>query len=113
MFIDVPDQLDLTEVRAKGKADDEELLPESASGSSAPAQPAFSEAVVEGLVAMGFSRNQAEHASVAVPGNNVEAATEWLIARLDDPCKCWGILPCSLTPSSFEWTRASQESWGS
>jgi ubiquitin carboxyl-terminal hydrolase 5/13 len=85
VFIDVPDQFDLTEVRAKGKADDEELLPESASGSSAPAQPAFSEAVVEGLMAMGFSRNQAEHASVAVPGNNVEAATEWLIARLDDP----------------------------
>lgn len=88
MFIDVPDQLDLASVRAVGKADNEELLPESASASSAPAQPAISEAVVEGLVAMGFSRNQAEHASVAVPGNNVEAATEWLIARLDDAGTC-------------------------
>ncbi len=73
-------------MRAQGKSANEELMPENASASAAPAQPAFSEAVVEGLMAMGFSRNQAEHASVAVPGNNVEAATEWLIARLDDPC---------------------------
>ncbi len=77
-------------MRAHGKREGEELLPENAGSSAAPAQPAISEVVVEGLMAMGFSRNQAEHASVAVPGNNVEAATEWLIARLDDPGKFCG-----------------------
>jgi uncharacterized UBP type Zn finger protein len=84
VFIDVPDQIDLSAMRATGKLPNEELMPE---GGSAPEAPAFDQSVVDGLMGMGFSKNQAEHAAVAVKGNNLEAATEWLIARLDDPSK--------------------------
>lgn len=87
--LDVPvvvgDQpLNLGDYKSPGLQQDEELLPEDATATGAPA---FSpnETALSQLEAMGFSRVRCERALHATGNNDSEAAMNWLFAHMEDP----------------------------
>ncbi|ORY56367.1 ubiquitin carboxyl-terminal hydrolase 14 [Pseudomassariella vexata] len=66
-----------------GHQPDEILLPEE----NTAAAPAFvpNQAALEGLMAMGFPKNRCDKALHATGNNDMNAALEWIMMRMDDP----------------------------
>eukprot|EP00616_Rhizochromulina_sp_CCMP1243_P005857 CAMPEP_0118975056 /NCGR_PEP_ID=MMETSP1173-20130426/14328_1 /TAXON_ID=1034831 /ORGANISM="Rhizochromulina marina cf, Strain CCMP1243" /LENGTH=845 /DNA_ID=CAMNT_0006924877 /DNA_START=18 /DNA_END=2555 /DNA_ORIENTATION=- len=93
VVLDVPDTLDLASLRAPPGAQpgsafqpDETPMPEdpeAAATGQAPPAPEIDEVVVANLVSMGFGENGCRRAAQAT-GNNLEAATEWIFAHMED-----------------------------
>lgn len=89
----MPDVLDLTQYRAPaGVSPDSPLqegevaMPEAAAEPPAapePQAPVIDETVVAQLLSMGFSENGCRRAAQAA-GANVEAASEWIFAHMED-----------------------------
>ncbi|KAH8836400.1 hypothetical protein MCOR27_009490 [Pyricularia oryzae] len=69
---------------SQGQQPGEELLPEDASSSSAPAFTPNPEAVAQ-LEAMGFPRNRCEKALHATGNSDANTAMEWLFGHMEDP----------------------------
>ncbi|KAK5654717.1 hypothetical protein OQA88_7041 [Cercophora sp. LCS_1] len=87
--VDVPVIVDdepfaLDDYISKGLQPDEELLPEEAAGSGAPAWTPNAEALAI-LEAMGFPRVRCEKALHATGNNDSEAAMNWLFEHMEDP----------------------------
>jgi len=111
-IVNVPEQLDLRSLRAKGLQEGEELLPEVAAEEKeeGKAGEGGKEGGKEGGVvpdqmmavqmeSMGFSANAIARALLAVGNAGVEQATAWLFEHLDD-ANINDPLPSSLPPSS-------------
>ncbi|KAI1630946.1 ubiquitinyl hydrolase [Biscogniauxia mediterranea] len=73
----------LDEYFSAGHQPSEELLPEEESA----ATPAFvpNEVALDGLMAMGFSRNRCEKALHATGNTDANTAMEWLFGHMEDP----------------------------
>ncbi|KAH0538106.1 hypothetical protein FGG08_005268 [Glutinoglossum americanum] len=74
----------LDQYKSPGPQPDEELFPESADTSS---KPSFvpNETAINQLESIGFPRVRSEKALHATGNNDVEAATNWLFAHMEDP----------------------------
>jgi len=93
VVLDVPDTLDLTSMRALPGAvegsplqENEVAMPEDAAEAppeAGPPQVEVDEAVLAQLMSMGFAENGCRRAALAT-ANNVEAATEWIFAHMQD-----------------------------
>lgn len=84
--LDIPEELDLTEYKAKGPQEGEDLVPEeTAAAAAAPAQPEISEMALGQLMDMGFSMNGCKRALAAVGGSDTEAAMNWIFGHNMDP----------------------------
>ena len=88
----VPDILDLEHLRAKGLQPGEKELGDEPAAAGAGAEPAAAEpqpeanaAIVEQLVAMGFSENGAKRAALATGNADVQVAMEWVMNHMGDP----------------------------
>jgi len=80
----VPDEpLDMEPYRASGMLPDEETLPDDKAASSTKFVP--NEAALEMLTAMGFPQPRCEKALKATGNADVEAASQWLFAHMEDP----------------------------
>ena len=95
--LEVPDTLDLEHLRAPPGLDEgsplkagevampqEAATPAASAASAAPAAAEVDEGVVAMLTSMGFGENGCRRACLAA-GNNVEAASEWIFAHMEDP----------------------------
>jgi len=82
--LDIPEELDLTEYKAKGPQDGEDLVPEEPASPTA-AQPEISKAALGQLVDMGFGMNGCTRALTAVGGSDAEAAMNWIFEHNMDP----------------------------
>lgn len=95
MELQVPDELDLSALRAKGLTDGEVLLPTDAASpastpsapaaTSAPAEPMWDQHVVDSLMEMGIPVFRAQRASNATRGEGMEAALNWAFSHGEDP----------------------------
>ncbi|KAL6553441.1 ubiquitin-specific protease ubp14 [Orobanche gracilis] len=82
VHIDVPDTIDISNMRSKGLHPWEELLPGSAvedAGINA------NEDIVQQLVSMGFQHNHCRKAAISTSNAGVEEAMNWLLIHMDDP----------------------------
>lgn len=85
--LDIPEEIDLTALKATGPQPGEDLVPEedeSAAGAS-NAAPTIDEGALGQLVDMGFSMNGCKRALTAVGGSDVEAAMNWVFEHNSDP----------------------------
>lgn len=87
--IDVPDELDLTALKASGPQAGEDIVkddPEDTvmADASAPNQPPVDEGALVQLMDMGFSMNGCMRALVTVGGSDVEAAMNWIFEHSND-----------------------------
>ncbi|KAH9986049.1 ubiquitinyl hydrolase [Xylariaceae sp. FL0662B] len=73
----------LDEYLSPGLQPTEELLPEEEAATTPTFVP--NEIALEGLMAMGFSRNRCERALHATGNSNANAAMEWLFGHMEDP----------------------------
>ncbi|XP_055713193.1 ubiquitin carboxyl-terminal hydrolase 5 [Phlebotomus papatasi] len=80
--IDVPDELDLSSLRAEPRRDGEELLPEIAG--QPPPLPPMDEQVLEQLVQMGFPPESCKKAIFFTKNTGVENATQWIMEHITD-----------------------------
>jgi len=85
----VDEQMDLSGLKAKGLQAGEKEMPSDSpaggGGGSAAAEPKRANAEqVATVESMGFTKNQATRAVLAVENNGAERAIEWLMAHLDD-----------------------------
>ncbi|KAL6062058.1 Ubiquitin carboxyl-terminal hydrolase 5 [Balamuthia mandrillaris] len=91
VFVEVPDEIDLSPLRGKGLQSGEESLPEdsasssSVSAPSAAAAPSIDESVVAQLCSMGFPEVRCRKAVINTNNSGAEAATQWLFEHMDDP----------------------------
>jgi ubiquitin carboxyl-terminal hydrolase 5/13 len=85
VFVDVPDEIDISEMRSTGMQPDEELLPETPEGVPEQAGPAADEAIVSQLTDIGFPRVRCEKAAIQTLNTGVEEAMNWLLEHMDDP----------------------------
>ncbi|KAL2643337.1 hypothetical protein R1flu_010924 [Riccia fluitans] len=83
VFVDVPDEIDISYMRAKGLQPDEELLPET--GEAELSGPSADEGIVAHLADMGFPRVRCAKAALATSNAGVEEAMNWLLSHMDDP----------------------------
>ena len=102
----VPDTLDLEHLRSKGLQPGENELKEqpgaaaAAGDTEAAPHPEANGAIVEQLVAMGFSENGAKRATLATGNSDVQVAMEWVMnhmgdADFNDPLPAAGAAPTS------------------
>jgi ubiquitin carboxyl-terminal hydrolase 5/13 len=84
VFVDVPDELDISSMRGQGLQPDEQLLPETA-GPTDQVGAAADEAIVAQLATMGFPRLRCEKAAIQTSNTGLEEAMTWLLAHMDDP----------------------------
>jgi len=86
--VDVPDEIDLTHLKALGPQSGENIVPESDSSedqqNSSP-QTNINEGSLAQLMDMGFGMNGCKRALIAVGGNDVEAAMNWVFEHNNDP----------------------------
>jgi len=89
--VDVPETLDLEELKNKGAQEGEVLIPEentctseNNSASQQPSAPAIDEGAVATLMDMGFGMYGCMRALKAVGGNNVESAMNWIFEHNTD-----------------------------
>eukprot|EP00897_Mesotaenium_endlicherianum_P009541 jgi/Mesen1/8615/ME000050S08022 len=85
VFVDVPDEIDISHMRSTGLQPGEQLLPEDDEERQAGASVRADEAVVIQLADMGFPRARCEKAAVGTGNAGVEEAMNWLLAHMDDP----------------------------
>lgn len=78
--LDIPEEVDISQYKAKGVQDGEVLVPSEVDGSAIPAavKPEISEAALGQLMDMGFGMNGCKRALAAVGGSNAEAAMNWI-----------------------------------
>jgi ubiquitin carboxyl-terminal hydrolase 5/13 len=81
--LEIPDELDLTQYKAKAPKNGETLVPEE--GAQAVAQPEISEAALGQLMDMGFGMNGCKRALTAVGGSDAEGAMNWIFEHNMDP----------------------------
>ncbi|CAM6094678.1 unnamed protein product [Calypogeia fissa] len=84
VFVDVPDEIDISRMRGMGLQPGEELLPE-AGDEPKDVGPSANEDIVAQLIDMGFPRARCEKAALKTLNAGVEEAMNWLLAHLDDP----------------------------
>lgn len=82
--LDIPEELDLTEYKAKGPQQGEDLVSEE-SAAPAAAQPEISEMALGQLMDMGFSLNGCKRALITVGGSDTESAMNWIFEHNMDP----------------------------
>lgn len=98
VFVDVPDEIDITSLQGSRLQPGEELLPEEEDGEEAAsasgrerggaggvAAPAAEEAIVQQLMDMGFPRVRCEKAALGTSNAGAEEAMNWLFAHMEDP----------------------------
>ncbi|KAK3040286.1 hypothetical protein RJ639_028201 [Escallonia herrerae] len=86
VYIDVPDIIDISNMRSKGHQPGEELLPEAAPESEAePNKVLADEDIVCQLVSMGFNYLHCQKAAINTSNAGVEEAMNWLLSHMDDP----------------------------
>ena len=84
--LDIPEDLDLSEYKAKGPQEGEELVPEEEESSkSVASKPEINEGALSQLMDMGFSLNGCKRALTAVGGSDTEAAMNWIFEHNMDP----------------------------
>lgn len=79
--VEVPDELNLSDVRGTGIKPDEEALPEH---STPPPAPVFDEALMSQLLEMGFPRAACDKALYFTNNSSLEAATNWIMEHIGD-----------------------------
>ncbi|KAG0556147.1 hypothetical protein KC19_11G029700 [Ceratodon purpureus] len=85
VFVDVPDEIDISNMRSNGMQPDEQLLPETPEEIPEQAGPVADEAIVSQLLDIGFSKVRCEKAAIQTLNTGVEEAMNWLLAHMDDP----------------------------
>nr|GMD13115.1 ubiquitin carboxyl-terminal hydrolase 14-like isoform X1 [Ipomoea batatas] len=85
VYIDVPDTIDISDMRSRGLQPGEELLPEGGPGDSEEQKLLADEGIVSQLMSMGFSSLHCQKAAINTSNTGVEAAMNWLLAHMDDP----------------------------
>lgn len=86
VYIDVPDTIDISHMRSKGKQPGEELLPEEAPGAAVDEEKVLAnEEIVLQLVSMGFNYLHCQKAVINTSNAGVEEAMNWLLSHMDDP----------------------------
>ncbi|XP_019163930.1 PREDICTED: ubiquitin carboxyl-terminal hydrolase 14 isoform X2 [Ipomoea nil] len=85
VYIDVPDTIDISDMRSRGLQPGEELLPEGGAGDSEEQKLLADEGIVTQLMSMGFSSLHCQKAAINTSNTGVEAAMNWLLAHMDDP----------------------------
>ncbi|XP_024356450.1 ubiquitin carboxyl-terminal hydrolase 14 [Physcomitrium patens] len=85
VFIDVPDEIDISDMRSKGPQPDEQFLPETPDGIPEQVDSAADEAIVSQLADMGFPRIRCEKAAIQTLNSGLEEAMNWLLVHMDDP----------------------------
>lgn len=81
VYIDVPEIIDISNMRSKGLQPGEELLPESADEETILAD----ENIVAQLTSMGFNYLHCQKAAINTLNTGVEEAMNWLLAHMNDP----------------------------
>nr|GMD14863.1 ubiquitin carboxyl-terminal hydrolase 14-like isoform X1 [Ipomoea batatas] len=84
VYIDVPDTIDISDMRSRGLQPGEELLPEGGPGDSEEQKLVADEGIVSQLMSMGFSSLHCQKAAINTSNTGVEAAMNWLLAHMDD-----------------------------
>jgi len=77
--LDVPDILDIENLRSHGLQPGEKEFPPEEE------KLQLDEGIISSIMEMGFSRTRAEHAAFNNKGASLPAAMDWLFARMDDP----------------------------
>ncbi|GAB0093921.1 Ubiquitin carboxyl-terminal hydrolase [Sergentomyia squamirostris] len=80
--IDVPDELDLSQLRAEPRREGEELLPDIVG--QPPPPPPMDELVLEQLVQMGFPLEACKKAIFHTKNSGAENATQWIMEHITD-----------------------------
>lgn len=84
--LDIPEEIDLSQYKAKGAQDGESLVPEEEEiNKSVISKPEINEAALAQLMDMGFSMNGCKRALTAVGGDDSEAAMNWIFEHNMDP----------------------------
>lgn len=97
VYLDIPEELDLSMYKARGPQDGETLVPEEVSPAAAPAE--VNEAALYQLMEMGFGMNGCKRALSAVGGSDTEAAMNWIFEHNMDPDFNDPIAPSSGAPA--------------
>ncbi|KAG5558761.1 hypothetical protein RHGRI_008647 [Rhododendron griersonianum] len=84
VYIDVPDTIDISDMRSKGIQPGEELLPEPAAEDMAEPKLLADDDIVSQLVSMGFNNLHCEKAAINTSNAGVEEAMNWLLSHMDD-----------------------------
>ncbi|RAL39948.1 hypothetical protein DM860_008088 [Cuscuta australis] len=84
VYIDVPDIIDISNMRSKGLQPGEEQLPEGLEDIKDQNQPVADEDIVSKLMSMGFSSLHCQKAAINTSNAGVEAAMNWLLAHMED-----------------------------
>ena len=82
--VDMPDILDLSQLRGSGQKPGEVSLPEDEAGAAAPAV-VIDEATVAQLMDMGFAKDGCRRAVYNTGNAGVEAAMNWVMEHMGDP----------------------------
>ncbi|KAG7354584.1 DUF819 domain containing protein [Nitzschia inconspicua] len=88
--LDIPESIDLSDYKATGPQQGEDLVPDEPQGgvagpSGSTAQPEISEMALCQLMDMGFGMNGCKRALLAVGGSDTEAAMNWIFEHNMDP----------------------------
>ncbi|KAI8557723.1 hypothetical protein RHMOL_Rhmol04G0031800 [Rhododendron molle] len=84
VYIDVPDTIDISDMRSKGVQPGEELLPEPAAEDMAEPKLLADDDIVSQLVSMGFNNLHCQKAAINTSNAGVEEAMNWLLSHMDD-----------------------------
>ncbi|CAK9160179.1 unnamed protein product [Ilex paraguariensis] len=86
VYVDVPEIIDISNMRSKGLQPGEELLPEVAAGGEVESKQLLAdEVIVSQLVSMGFNCLHCQKAAINTTNAGVEEAMNWLLSHMDDP----------------------------
>ena len=88
--LDIPEEVDLTPLKATGPQEGEDLVPEEEEETATTtadliAPPAIDEDALARLMDMGFSFHGCSRALTAVGGSDIEAAMNWVFEHSTDP----------------------------
>ncbi|EGC32386.1 hypothetical protein DICPUDRAFT_57131 [Dictyostelium purpureum] len=83
VFMDVPDIIDINNLRGLGLKNNEELLPESSP--PAAAKPKYSQEMLDQMLSMDIPLAIAKKALTATGGKDVELAMNWVFEHSGDP----------------------------
>ncbi|KAF7112199.1 hypothetical protein RHSIM_RhsimUnG0257500 [Rhododendron simsii] len=84
VYIDVPDTIDISDMRSKGIQPGEELLPEPVAEDMAEPKVLADDDIVSQLVSMGFNNLHCQKAAINTSNAGVEEAMNWLLSHMDD-----------------------------
>lgn len=84
VLLDADKTYDFKALQGKGKQSNEQELPDDNTSNNQSTVPQINQDIVQQLSSMGFSQAACERATLAVQNSNVEDATNWLFAHMDD-----------------------------